>query len=160
MTTEVEPKRPRSGTYRPIVVLAVLSMLVCGLVFPLVVTGIAQGAFPYQANGSQATLNGRSVGSYLVDNNFTIPVFFQGRNESNPMNASASGVDPDIPLSYALSQVPRIHNATGIPEASLVAIVTSHVQWTIWIGGSPYVNVLALNLALIGDYPAAYPGYS
>lgn len=159
MNTNVEPERPRPATYRPVVVLAVLSMLVCGLLFPLVVTGIAQGAFPYQANGSQATLNGRSVGSYLIDNNFTLPSFFHGRNESNPANASASGVDPDVPLSYALSQVPRIHDATGIPEATLIAIVTSHVQWTIWIGGDPYVNVLRLNLALIGDYPAAYSGY-
>jgi potassium-transporting ATPase KdpC subunit len=145
---------------RPIVGLAVLSMLVCGLLFPVVVTGIAQTVFPYQANGSLAHLGNRTVGSYSIDNGFTLPIFFQGRNESNPATASASGVDPDIPLQDALNQTARIHNATGIPVANLTAIVMAHEEWTIWFTGDPYVNVLSLNLALIASYPAVYSNYA
>jgi potassium-transporting ATPase KdpC subunit len=146
-------------TYRPLIALAFLSMLVCGLVFPLVVTGIGQAVLPYQANGSQAQIGNRTVGSYDIDNGFTLPVFFHARNETNPLTASASGVDPDITLQDALSQIPGIHNATGIPAASITSIVDSHIQRTMIVVGDPYVNVLELNLALIQDYPSVYSAY-
>ena len=150
----------RGRTYRPALALAVVSLLVCGLLFPLVVTGIAQAVFPYQANGSLAQVGGKTVGSYSIDNGFTLPIFFHGRNESNPSTASASGVDPDVPLQDALNQTLRIHNATGIPVSDLDGIVTSHVQRTLWFAGDPYVNVLSLNLALIAAYPSVYSGYA
>jgi len=147
------------GIYRPMLGLTLVSLILCGILFPLVVTGVAQVAFPYQANGSLVQLGNRTIGSYSIDNGFTLPIFFHGRNESNPMNASASGVDPDITLQFALSQIPGIHNATGIPTADLTAIVTSHEERTIIWVGDPYVNVLALNLALISSYPKVYAAY-
>ncbi|MCL5672904.1 MAG: potassium-transporting ATPase subunit C [Nitrososphaerota archaeon] len=153
-------KASRWKTYRPVIALSILSMLVCGLAYPLLITGVSQAAFPYQANGSQVQLGGRAVGSYYIDNGFTLPIFFHGRNETNPFTASASGVDPDITLSDALSQIPRISNATGIPASSLDALVVAHEHWTLWITGDPYVNVLELNLALIAAYPSSYPGYA
>jgi K+-transporting ATPase ATPase C chain len=134
-------------------------LLICGLLFPLVVTGISQVAFPAQANGSLAHLAGRSVGSYYIDNGFTLPIFFHARNETNPLVASASGVDPDITLQDALSQVGRIHNATGIPTSDLASIVNSNKQKTLWVVGDTYVNVLALNFALINSYPSVYSSY-
>lgn len=147
------------SVYRPVVGLALLSMLVCGLLFPFVVTGISQAILPYQANGSPVQLGGRTIGSYYIDNGFTLPIFFHARNESNPQTTSASGVDPDITLNDALSQVPRVNNATGISTADLTDIVMAHVQHTLWIFGDPYVNVLELNLALINAYPAVYSNY-
>ena len=152
-----EPKK--RSVYRPVVAIAIISMIVCGLLFPLVVTGIAQVAFPYQANGSLVQLGNRTIGSYYIDNGFTLPIFFHARNESNPLNASASGVDPDIPLQDALAQIPRIHNATGISTSALTIVVNAHVEYTIFLAGDPYVNVLALNLALISAYPSVYPAY-
>jgi len=149
----------RWKTYRPVLALAVASLLVCGLLFPLVVTGVSQAILPYQADGSLAQLGNRTVGSYYIDNGFTLPVFFHTRNESNPLNASASGVDPDIPLTDALSQVPRIHEATGIPVADLASIVMAHEQRTLWVVGDPYVNVLELNLALINTFHSVYSQY-
>jgi potassium-transporting ATPase KdpC subunit len=152
-----QPKKP--SVYRPVIGIALLSMLVCGLLFPFVVTGISQAFLPYQANGSLAQVNGRTVGSYDIDNGFTLPIFFHARNETNPLNASASGVDPDITLQDALAQVPGIHNATGISEEDLTSLVMSHEQRTLWLFGDPYVNVLQLNLALINSYPTIYAGY-
>jgi K+-transporting ATPase ATPase C chain len=146
-------------TYRPIVLLSVVSMLVCGLLFPLFVTGISQAVLPGQANGSLVQLGNRTVGSYYIDNGFTLPIFFHARNESNPLSISASGVDPDIALQDALSQVSRIHNITGISVADLTNVVMSHEQRTLLIAGDPYVNVLQLNVALITAYPSVYSSY-
>jgi len=145
--------------YRPVIALALLSLLMCGLLFPLVVTGISQAVFPSQANGSLAQLGNRTVGSYSIDNGFTLPMFFHARNESNPATASASGVDPDITLQDALSQIPRIHTATGISTSALTDVVMSHEERTLLIAGDPYVNVLTLNLALVSAYPGVYAAY-
>lgn len=75
-------------------------------------------------------------------------------------NNSASGVDPDISLQDAYSQIPRISNATGIPSNSLKQIVDENTERTIWVAGDPYVNVLKLNLILIQEYPAIYKTFS
>ena len=128
----------------------VLSLLLCGLLFPIAVTVVAQVLMPYQANGELVQYNGRNVGSILVAENFTSPKFFQ------PWNASASGVDPDITLQNAYSQIPRIHAATGIPTDAIKAIVDNNIERTLYVTGDPYVNVLRLNLILMKDYPSAY----
>ncbi len=136
--------------FKPIVGLAVISLLICGLFFPLLVTGIAQVLFPYQANGEIVQLNGKDVGSNLIAQNFTLPIFFHPRNDS------ASGVDPDILLQDAYSQITGISNATGISSAVLMNVVNQNQEGTMWIFGSPYVNVLRINLELINEYPSAY----
>jgi len=155
-----QTKQRQSSQLRPLLVLALLSLLVCGLLFPLLVTGVGQVAFPSQANGSVATLpDGRVVGSYLIDNGFSQPIFFHGRNESNPANVSASGVDPDITVDQAMAQVPLIHTSTGIPTSNLTSLILGHEEGTLWVFGDPYVNVLSLNLALIEAYPNVYSAY-
>ena len=138
-----------------------MSLLICGLFFPILVTGIAQVFLPTQANGDLAKLpDGRVVGSYLIDNDFTLPVFFHARNETNPLTQSASLVDPDINLTQAYSQIPRISEATDIPSVDLTTVVNNNKEGTFWIFGSPYVNVLQLNLVLIRDYPKVYVNFT
>ena len=141
--------------YGPTVRLAVISLLMCGLLFPVLVTGLAQILFPYQANGEIVQFHGRAIGSILVAENFTSPMFFQPRNASD----SGSGVDPDITLQDAYSQIPRIQNATGIPSNALKQIVDANIERTIWIAGESYVNVLKLNLILIDKYPSVYRSF-
>jgi K+-transporting ATPase ATPase C chain len=138
------------GSYRPALGLAIISLLMCGLFFPLLITGIAQVLMPYQANGEILQFNGRNIGSSLIAQNFTSPFFFHPRNDS------ASGVDPDITLQSAYSQIPRIHDATGISSDALIRIVNQNAEGTLWIFGSPYVNVLELNLILARTYPSVY----
>src|SRR3989449_11570540 len=138
------------SSLRPIVGMAIVSLLLCGLFFPLLITGIAQAVFPYQANGELVQLNGRTVGSSLIAENFTLPIFFFARNNS------ASGVDPDITVQDAYSQIPRISNATGISVDMVQQIVDQNKEGTFWIFGAPYVNVLRLNLALIQTGNIAY----
>ena len=141
-------------SFKPIVGLTVVSLLICGLFFPLLVTGIAQVFFPYQANGDIVQLNGKDVGSNLIAQNFTMPIFFHPRNDS------ASGVDPDITLQDAYSQIPGISNATGISSSALTNTVNQNQEGTLWIFGSPYVNVLRVNIELIREYPSAYGDFS
>lgn len=140
--------------FRPIIGVALISLIICGVFFPLLITAIAQAAMPYQANGELVTLDGKKVGSNLIDNNFTLPIFFHARNDS------ASGVDPDITIPEAHAQIPAISNATGISYNALNDIVNNNELGTFWVFGSPYVNVLKLNLILIRDYPSIYLNYT
>ena len=136
--------------------LAIVSLVLCGLIFPLLVTGFAQILFPYQANGDLVQFKGRNAGSVLIAQNFTSPMFFHPRNASD----SASGVDPDITVQDAYSQIPRIQAATGITSDALRHIVDQNVERTIWIAGEPYVNVLKLNLILAQSYPSVYQSFT
>ncbi len=140
----------RKWALQPAIALALISLIACGLVFPLVVTGLGQLLFPYQSNGEIIQSNGKQVGSNLIAQNFTLPIFF------HPRNNSASGVDPDITLDDAYSQIPRIQNATGISQDSLTQIINENKQGNYWIFGDQYVNVLQLNLALVKVYPSVY----
>ncbi len=136
-------KRELRQNYGPAVRLAVISLVLCGLVFPLVITGFAQLIFPSQANGSPVQFHDKTIGSSLIAQNFSLPIFFHPRNDS------ASGVDPDITVQDAYSQIPRIASATGISADRLRQIVIQNEEGVFWIFGAPYVNVLRLNLALI-----------
>jgi K+-transporting ATPase ATPase C chain len=167
MTTEQKEKWNLKNL-KPIIGLALVSLLICGVFFPLLITGLGQVLFPYQSNGDLVKLNGQDVGSNLIAQNFTLPIFFQTRDHwsfkrahrpSIWMSQSASGVDPDITLQQAYSQIPRISNATGIPADSLTNIVNQNQEGTFWIFGSPYVNVLRINLVLIKEYPSIYKGF-
>jgi len=154
MTTENKPK----WSLRPIIGIALFSLLICGLIYPFLITGIGQALFPYQANGEIAQLNGKQVGSNLIAQSFTSPIFFHPRNESS--SPSASGVDPDILLSDAYSQIPVLSNASGISVQSLTNIVNQNQEGTLWIFGYPYVNVLRVNLELIQQYPLVYGNFT
>lgn len=91
---------------RPALSLFVLLTAVTGLVYPLLVTGIARLVFPEAANGSLIVRNGQAVGSRLIGQNFTDPGYFWGRPSATspqPYNASASGGSNLGPLNPALS---------------------------------------------------------
>jgi potassium-transporting ATPase KdpC subunit len=62
-----------------------------GLVYPAVITGLAQGLFPYQANGSLIVRNGQVVGSELIGQQFDQPKYFWGRLSAVNYDASTSG---------------------------------------------------------------------
>ena len=56
-----------------------LFTIVCGLGYTLVVTGVAQLAFPYQANGTLITVDGKVVGAELIGQNFDDEAHMWGR---------------------------------------------------------------------------------
>ena len=64
---------------RPAVVLTLLMTVLTGLIYPGIVTALAQLIFSYQANGSLHYVNGKLVGSDLIGQYWTSPKYFHGR---------------------------------------------------------------------------------
>ena len=79
---------------RPLITLFVVLTAITGIAYPLVVTGLGQGLFKAQANGSLIEHNGAVVGSSLIGQQFDAPEYFWGRLSATspmPYNASNSG---------------------------------------------------------------------
>ena len=101
---------------RPAIVLVIVLTLITGLVYPLVMTGIAGVIFPRQAQGSLVEVDGKVVGSALIGQEFTSDKYFHGRpsattapdpNDSTktvpaPYNAANSGGSNLGPTNKAL----------------------------------------------------------
>ena len=79
---------------RPALVSLGIFTLLTGLLYPLVVTGIAQVVFPWQANGSLIVQNGQPVGSALIGQSFDDPKYFWGRlSATSPVPYTAFNAD-------------------------------------------------------------------
>src|SRR5438105_13781329 len=88
---------------RAAIVSLALLMLITGIVYPVVVTVVAQVAFPRQANGSVILKNGKPVGSALIGQPFDDPKYFWGRPSAtspfpdNAGSSSGSNLSPTNP---------------------------------------------------------------
>ncbi len=195
---------------RPAVVITLLLTIVTGLLYPGVVTVLAQVFFNHAANGSLlCNAQGQVIGSEQIGQYWTDLKYFHGRPSvtANPstgtpepyaadnstasnlgptnaalkqdvqqrvaalqaefkqenlpvptgsvpvdlVTASGSGLDPDITIAGAMYQIPIVAAARGMSQQAVMNLVTTHESGRfLGIFGEPYVNVLALNLALDG----------
>jgi potassium-transporting ATPase KdpC subunit len=84
---------------RPALVMTLLLCLLTGLIYPGIVTGVAQLLFPWQANGSLIERDGHVVGSALIGQSFSRPGYFHSR-------PSAAGAGYDATASAATNKGP------------------------------------------------------
>jgi potassium-transporting ATPase KdpC subunit len=84
---------------RPAIAMTIVIMVITGLIYPGVVTAIAQLLFPRQANGSLVTVNGRVIGSTLIGQPFATAGYFHPR-------PSAAGAGYDDTLSGGTNKGP------------------------------------------------------
>ena len=78
-------------TLKKSMLLSLVLIILCGLIYPLAMTGISQVLFNKKANGSIVTFNGKEVGSELIGQSFTDSRFFQGRVSSSNYNTYTKG---------------------------------------------------------------------
>jgi K+-transporting ATPase KdpC subunit len=103
--------------------LTALSIIVCGIAYPLAVAILGTAAFPGGAGGSPVSYNGSVVGSLLIGQNFSGPEYFHSRPSAVDYNASASGASNLGPGNPALiEQVrERMADGTAVPDAVLAS---------------------------------------
>ena len=135
---------------RAAIVLVALMTLLTGIVYPLVITGIAQLAFPGKANGSLIVRSGRPVGSVLIGQSFSDSKYFWGRPSATtpqPYNGTASTGSNLGPLNPALldavkARIEALHaadpgNTAPIP-VDLVTASASGVDPEISLAAADY----------------------
>jgi K+-transporting ATPase ATPase C chain len=103
----------------------VLMTITFGLGYPFAVWGIAQVAFPHQANGSLIEQNGTIIGSELIGQNFTSAKYFHGRLSAagTGYDASASGGSNLGPTSAKL--IDRVKADAGADSIPADLVTTS-----------------------------------
>ncbi len=75
----------------PAVMLLAAMTLITGVIYPAIVTAVAQLAFPSQANGSMIVVDGKAVGSSLIGQYFDEPQYFWGRPSAATSSANPHG---------------------------------------------------------------------
>jgi K+-transporting ATPase ATPase C chain len=137
---------------RPAIVATLALTLITGIIYPLVVMGLAQAIFPSQANGSIIYMNGKPVASSLIGEYWTQAKYFHGRPSATlpgPYNAANSGGSNLGPTNSALKMTvkqriaalrkenPDVPPGTPIP-VDLVTASASGVDPDISVAGAYY----------------------
>jgi len=121
--------------------------VITGALYPLVITGIAQGFFAAEANGSLIERDGKTVGSALIGQPFSDPKYFWSRASATapmPYNAGASSGSNQGPLNLALAdavkaRIEALHAADPDNKAKVpVDLVTASAS-----GLDPHISPAA-----------------
>jgi K+-transporting ATPase ATPase C chain len=81
------------------VLMTIATTILLGIIYPLVVTGLAQLIFPKQANGQLIQKDGKTIGSSIIAQGFSSPAYFHPRpsfagNGYDPTNTNGSQLGP------------------------------------------------------------------
>ncbi len=141
------------------------STFLTGILYPLTVTILGQTFFPGNSNGQLIVKEGRVIGSKLIGQNFTKPIYFHSRPSVcnyNPLQsgasnlsirnpnirfASGSGLDPHITIEDANKQITRIARARKLEEIKIKELINKHSIKGLFFNNS-IINALEVNLEL------------
>jgi K+-transporting ATPase ATPase C chain len=138
---------------RPALVIFLVLTLLTGVAYPLLVTGLAQTLFPYQAHGSLILRDGKAVGSALIGQSFNDPAHFWSRpSATGPManNAAASGGSNLGPMNPALTDAVKTRVAAlRAADPSNMAAVPVDLVTTSASGLDPHISLAATQYQLV-----------
>ena len=146
-TPAANERASREGLLRPALTLFILLSVLTGLAYPLLVTGAAQALMREAARGSLVTRDGRLLGSELIGQSFTRPLYFWSRPSAtapDAYNAAASGGSNLGPTNPALTdavkaRIAALRAADPANTASIpVDLVTASAS-----GLDPHISVAA-----------------
>jgi potassium-transporting ATPase KdpC subunit len=132
---------------KPALLMLVALTVQTGLVYPFLVTGVAQLIFPHRANGSLIEHDGKAVGSELIGQPFSNPKYFWSRPSATlpyPYNAAASSGSNQGPTNPALTdavtaRVKALRDADPENKAAVpVDLVTASAS-----GLDPHISLAA-----------------
>lgn len=134
-------------TFRQALLMLVALTVLTGLIYPMLVTGIAQAVFPSQANGSLIERDGKPIGSALIGQPFSDPKYFWSRPSATapmPYNAAASSGSNQGPLNPALHDaVKRRIEALQKVDADNKALVPVDLVTASASGLDPHISPAA-----------------
>jgi K+-transporting ATPase ATPase C chain len=110
---------------RPAIVFIIALTLITGLVYPLVMTGVAELIFPYQAQGSLIEKDGKVVGSALIGQEFTSDRYFHGRPSAT---LGPDPADPSKTASVPYNAVNSMGSNLGPTNKALIDRVKADVE--------------------------------
>jgi len=126
------------------VLMTIVTTILLGIIYPLVVTGIAQAIFPHKANGQLISQNGKLIGSSVIGQPFSGPTYFHSRPSAagTGYDATSSGGTNLSPTNKAL--ISRVESDTealqkenpGVPVP--VDLVTTSAS-----GLDPHISMAA-----------------
>lgn len=132
---------------KPALILFLILSFITGLLYPGLVTGIAQALFPSQANGSLIVGDGKAVGSRLLGQNFADPKHFWGRPSATapmPYNAASSGGSNQGPRNPALEDAVKARiEALKASDPTQTAPIPVDLVTASASGLDPHISVAA-----------------
>ena len=124
----------------------VVLTLLLGILYPLVITGVSQVAFPGNANGQQVKVDGKLVGSKIIGQNFADQVVKRGKPQvdknGNPVTNPDPKYFPDAvrPATVPPTTRPRARSRTcGPNNTATEQAIAANIQAYIALDGKPYV---------------------
>jgi K+-transporting ATPase ATPase C chain len=132
---------------KPALVILLVFTVLTGIIYPLVVTGIAQVVFPRQANGSLIVRDGKVAGSELIGQAFDDPKYFWSRRSATgpfPYNAAASSGSNLGPTNPALVDAVKARiEALHAADPGNIAPVPADLVTASGSGLDPHISVAA-----------------
>lgn len=132
---------------RPALLLLLVLTIITGIIYPLLVTGIAQIVFPERANGSLIVKDGKIIGSELIGQSFDNPKYFWGRLSAtgpfpyNAASSSGSNYGPANPALFSAVQS-RIDALRAVDSGDVLPIPVDLVTYSA-SGLDPHISPAA-----------------